>query len=103
MKANGPAVNCTGSGGLTNPPVPCLAQTGQPQTATVRATSGGSLNFNGHWLRFEIPIPGGYNPGANPNNWWWSLRYQITTNVTSTDTLTFAVGLKGNPAHLLIS
>jgi hypothetical protein len=100
---SGPAAACTGGGGLTNPPVPCLAQTGQPQTATVRATSSGSLNYNGHWIRFEVPVPGTYNPGANPNNWWWSLRYQITTNVTSTDTLTFAVGLKGNPAHLLIS
>ncbi len=100
---SGPGVPCTGTGGLTNPPVPCLAQTGQPQTATVRATTGGSTNFNGHWVRFEVPIPGTYNPGTNPNNWWWSLRYQITTGVTSTDTLTFAVGLKGNPAHLLIS
>jgi len=27
----------------------------------------------------------------------------MTTGVTSTDTLSFAVGLKGDPAHLLIS
>jgi hypothetical protein len=99
----GPNVPCTGTGGLTNPPTPCLAQTGSPQTATVRATTGGATNFNGHWIRFEVPIPSGYNPGLNPNNWWWSLRYQISTNVTATDTVTFAVGLKGNPAHLLSS
>ncbi|HSS62749.1 MAG TPA: TadG family pilus assembly protein [Candidatus Limnocylindrales bacterium] len=99
----GPAVACTGSGGITNPPNPCVVQTGSPQTATVRATTGGTTNYNGHWLRFEVPISGGYAPGANPNNWWWSLRYQISTNVTATDTVTFAVGLKGNPAHLLIS
>jgi hypothetical protein len=99
----GAAVPCTGRGGLGNPPTPCLAQTGQPQTATVRATSSGTLNYNGHWIRFEIPVPSNYSPGGNPNNWWWSLRYQISTGVTSTDTLTFAVGLKGNPAHLLIS
>jgi hypothetical protein len=99
----GPPLACTGSGGLTNGPTPCVVQTGQPQTATVRATSSGTLNYNGHWVRFEVPIPGNYAPGANPNNWWWSLRYQITTNVTATDTLTVAIGLKGNPAHLLIS
>jgi hypothetical protein len=99
----GPAVACTGTGGITNPPVPCLAQTGSPQTAIIRATTGGSTNYNGHWLRFEIPIPPGYSPGVNPANWWWSLRYQISSGVTSTDTVTFAVGLKGNPAHLLIS
>jgi hypothetical protein len=99
----GPAVACTGSSSTTNPPVPCLVQTGQPQTDTVRATSGGTTVYNGHWVRFEVPIPNSYNPGANPNNWWWNLRYQISTNVTATDTLTFAVGLKGNPAHLLIS
>jgi hypothetical protein len=99
----GPPVACTGTGGLSNPPTPCLAQTGAPNTATIRATTGGATNFNGHWLRFEVPIPVGYNPGLNPNNWWWSLRYQISTNVTATDTVTFAVGLKGNPAHLLSS
>ena len=99
----GPAVNCTGSGGATNPPTPCLVQTGQPQTGYVRATSGGTTIYNGHWLRFEVPISNTYNPGANPNNWWWQVRYQISTGVTATDTVTLAVGLKGNPAHLLIS
>jgi hypothetical protein len=99
----GPAVPCTGPGGLTNPPAPCVVNTGSPQTATVRATSGGTTNYNGHWLRFEVPIPSTYAPGANSNNWWWSLRYQISTNVTATDTITVAIGLKGNPAHLVQS
>ena len=99
----GPPTACTGSGGITNPPAPCLVQTGLPQSAYVRATTAGTTNYNGHWLRFEVPIANTYNPGANPNNWWWSLRYQISSGVTSTDTVTFAVGLKGNPAHLLIS
>jgi hypothetical protein len=99
----GAALPCTGPGGLTNPPAPCVVNTGSPQTATVRATTGGNTNYNGHWLRFEIPIPSAYAPGANPNNWWWSLRYQISTNVTATDTITVAIGLKGNPAHLLQS
>lgn len=99
----GPPVPCTGTGGLTNPPTPCVVSTGSPQVATVRATSGGNTNYNGHWLRFEVPIPSSYAPGANSNSWWWSLRYQISTNVTATDTITVAIGLKGNPAHLLQS
>ena len=99
----GPRVACSGNGGLTNPPVPCISQTGFPQTATVQATTSGTTNFNGHWIRFEIPIPASYAPGLNPNNWWWALRYQISSNVTATDTVTFAIGLKGNPAHLLSS
>jgi hypothetical protein len=99
----GPPVPCTGTGGLTNPPTPCVVSTGSPQVATVRATSGGNTNYNGHWLRFEVPIPSSYAPGANSNSWWWSLRYQISTNVTATDTITVAIGLKGNPAHLMQS
>ncbi|MEO8744484.1 MAG: TadG family pilus assembly protein [Candidatus Dormiibacterota bacterium] len=99
----GPAVPCTGSGGTTNPPVPCVVSTGSPQVATVRATTAGTTNYNGHWLRFEVPVPSAYAPGSNPNNWWWSLRYQISTGVTATDTVTVAIGLKGNPAHLLQS
>ena len=100
---SGAVVPCSGAGGLTNPPVPCVISTGSPQTATVRATTAGSPTFNGHWLRFEVPVASSYAPGADPNNWWWSLRYQISTNVTATDTITVAIGLKGNPAHLLQS
>ena len=100
---SGAVVPCTGTGGLTNPPTPCVISTGSPQVATVRATTGGNTNFNGHWLRFEVPVASTYAPGTNPNNWWWSLRYQISSNVTATDTITVAIGLKGNPAHLLQS
>ena len=51
-----------------------------------------------------VPVPiTAYAPGANPNNWWWSLRYQISTNITATATITVAIGLKGNSAHLLQS
>ena len=81
-------------------PAPPLAD---PTQAYVQATTGGTTHYNGHWLHFEIPIPTTYNPGANPNNWFWSLRYTISTGSTATDTVTIAVGLKGNPAHLLIS
>ncbi|HET6310319.1 MAG TPA: hypothetical protein VFH00_04875 [Candidatus Nitrosotalea sp.] len=69
---------------------------------TVR-TSGGSVPFDNYWLHFDIPIPASYNPGASPSNWWWSLQYGITGSVAGTDTVTVAVSLRGNPAHLVIS
>jgi hypothetical protein len=74
-----------------------------PSKAFVEATTAGSTNFNGQWLRIEFPVPASYNPGTNNANWWWSLQYRTTNNVTATDTLAFAIGLKGNPAHLLQS
>jgi hypothetical protein len=82
---------------VVNPPL------SNPNQAFVEATTGGASNFNGKWLRMQVPIPNSYAPGSNPANWWWSLQYRTTNNVTATDTVTFAVGLKGNPAHLLIS
>jgi hypothetical protein len=74
-----------------------------PTQAFVEATTSGTLHFNGHWVHFEVPIPATYSPGANPNNWYWYLRYNTSAAVTATDTVTIAIGLKGNPAHLLIS
>lgn len=82
---------------VVNPPL------SNPNQAYVEATTAGTTNFNGQWLRLEVPIPNSYAPGSNPNNWWWSLQYRTSNNVTATDTVTFAVGLKGNPAHLLVS
>ena len=94
-------------GGITWPSTTRNVINGQSDflgvTAQYRYSWNGAVNYNGHRVRFEVPVPGIYSSGSNPNNRWWSLRYQITTNVTDTDTLTFAVGLKGNPAHLLIS
>jgi len=74
-----------------------------PTQAYVQAATAGRTNFNGHWVHFELPIPLTYSPGANPNGWYWSLKYSVTANVRATDTVTIAIGLKGNPAHLLQS
>lgn len=68
--------------------------------ATFQATSGGTILYNGHWVRIELPIPSTWNPGSNPANWWWSMQYRATAG-PATDTLTVGVGLKGNPAHLI--
>lgn len=73
------------------------------QTATVRVTTGGNNLYDGHWIRFVLPISPTYAPGSNPANWWWSIRYQTSQQVTSDDTVTFAASLKGNPVHLIIS
>jgi hypothetical protein len=49
---------------------------------------------------FGAQVSSAYALRANPANWRWSLRYQISTGVTAVDTITAAIGLKGNPAHL---
>ena len=79
-----------------------LVASGSNPIVTVR-TSAGSVPFDNYWLHFDIPIPATYNPGASPSNWWWSLQYGISGSVTGTDTVTVAVSLRGNPAHLVIS
>jgi hypothetical protein len=71
--------------------------------ATVLATSNNTVYYNGHWLHFEIPVSSTWNPGNNPANWWWSLQYRtnLANGSVAIDTVTVAVGMKGNPAHLL--
>jgi Flp pilus assembly protein TadG len=71
--------------------------------ASILATSNNTVYYNGHWLHFELPVPSTWNPGNNPANWWWSLRYRtnLANGSVAIDTVTLAVGLKGNPAHLL--
>jgi hypothetical protein len=71
--------------------------------ATILATSNNTVYYNGHWLHFELPVPANWNPGNNPANWWWSLQYRtnLPPGTVAIDTVGIAVGLKGNPAHLL--
>ena len=71
-----------------------------------RATNAGTQLYNGHWIRIEIPVANNYATIINPadqTTWWWRVEYAVGAGVTATDTVSFAVGLKGNPAHLLIS
>jgi hypothetical protein len=72
--------------------------------ATFRPTyANGSRPYNGHWVHINLPIAANWNPGPDPNNWWWYMNYRTSLNpgAKATDTVTVAVGLKGNPAHLL--
>lgn len=66
-------------------------------------TNGSTFYGDNNWYHYDVPIPSTYNPGLNPNNWWWNLRYRTTGGVTATDTITITLNLKGNPAHLLQS
>ena len=90
---------CSLANPISNPP--CLAASGS--NATILSTSGGQKYFNGHWLHFQLPIPASYNPGTDPNNWWWRLQYTTAAGTTANDTFSMAVGFKGNPAHILQS
>lgn len=74
-----------------------------PNGVEQTVTSGGSYLGDNKWFHYDVPIPSTYNPGPNPNNWWWNLRYRTTGGVTATDTITITLNLKGNPAHLLQS
>jgi hypothetical protein len=71
--------------------------------ASFLATSAGNVLYNGHWVHIELPIAASYNPGPNPINWWWSVQYRtaLPPGTVASDALTFVVGLKGNPAHLI--
>ena len=103
--ASGAANACPNTAGVANAYVstPCVIGGGNAQTATVRVTTAGTPAYNGHWIRFVVPIDPSYAPGVNPANWWWKIRYTISVGVTANDTVTFAAGLKGNPVHLLSS
>ena len=93
------ATACSLADPISNPP--CLAYSGT--NATIVSTSSGTKYFNGHWMHFLLPIPASYNPGANPNNWWWSLQYTTPAGTSTSDAFSIAVNFKGNPAHILQS
>jgi Putative Tad-like Flp pilus-assembly len=97
------AVYNLGSSRSTSPGTLVTAPLTDPTQAYAQPTTAGTKHFDGQWLHFEIPIPTTYSPGANPNNWWWKIRYLITPAGTATDTFAIGIGLKGNPAHLLVS
>lgn len=94
--APSPAV-CVLGNPTANPP--CLVQS--TNNAAVAATVGGITYFNGHWLHIALPIPAAYNPGTDPNAWWWSLQYTTPAGTTANDTITVAIGFGGTPNHLI--
>jgi hypothetical protein len=61
--------------------------------------SGGNSGpeYQGSWIRIEIPIPAGYSPPASPGDYWY-LQYVNTGGAN--DTFTYAVQAKGGPVRL---
>lgn len=77
-------------------------------TVEIIVNNAGAQPYNGHWLHFEIPIPGGYGPPFNAAcdptlQGFWSLQYRTTAGVTAVDTIAITLNLLGNPAHILRS
>src|ERR1700730_10214009 len=61
------------------------------------ANPGYGPEFQGSWIRFEIPVPANYTPPASPGDYWF-LKYQNTGGAN--DTFTYAVQAKGGPVRL---
>jgi hypothetical protein len=62
---------------------PCLVTTNRP-------------DWNDHFVRIEIDIPGSYTCGADC---WWQIRY--VTGATPTDRSTWSIFLEGDPVRLV--
>jgi hypothetical protein len=77
-----------------------LSPEGGTSPFEVLAATPSTRDYDNYWLRFEIPVRTDYDPGLDPNNWWWGLRYKTTNAVTSQDTITITLSLQGSPAHL---
>ncbi|MEA2684496.1 MAG: hypothetical protein QOK05_2824 [Chloroflexota bacterium] len=83
---------------ITHAPTYTQTQAGE------RATSGNGGNFNGSWIRFEIPISTSYDgncPSSPTGGCFWQLQYTLTAGAN--DTFSFAVSTKGGPLHLVTS
>src|SRR6202011_5484848 len=48
---------------------------GNPNPVEQIVTNGGTLIADNKWYHYDVPIPPTYNPGLNPNKWWWKLTY----------------------------
>jgi hypothetical protein len=70
-------------------------------TASFVATNAGVMTYNGHWVHFDLPIPSTYNPGADPANWWWKFKYDMTAGTQANDVVCVAVTFRGTPIRLL--
>jgi hypothetical protein len=60
----------------------------------VVTASGGTSNFQGHWVVVSIRIPANYTGG------WWKIRYVITGGAAH-DRTTWRVEIRDSPVHLV--
>ncbi|MGD0121211.1 MAG: pilus assembly protein TadG-related protein [Candidatus Limnocylindrales bacterium] len=64
---------------------------------SVTTASGGTSNFQGHWLVVTIAIPGTYTA---PQNGWWKIKYVITGGAAH-DRTTWNAQVIDIPVHLV--
>jgi hypothetical protein len=71
----------------------------------IRATVGGTRQYNGLWMRIRVQIPADYDcnrtintPETTANSCWWGIRYQFNGNAS--DTTTWQARIEGNPLQL---
>jgi hypothetical protein len=63
----------------------------------VTTASGGTSNFQGHWVVVTINIPGTYTA---PQNGWWKIKYVIT-GAAAHDRTTWNAQVIDIPVHLV--
>ena len=64
---------------------------------SVTTASGGTSNFQGHWLVVTIRIPSTYTA---PQNGWWKIKYVITGGAAH-DRTTWSAQIIDIPVHLV--
>jgi hypothetical protein len=91
------------SGGI--PPPPDYRISHAPAAAANQAgeqsTTGGTGNYNGEWIRFEVPVSPTYDGNCGAGGCYWQLNYSLTAGAN--DTFAFSVSTKGGPLHLISS
>lgn len=70
----------------------------------IQTSVSGREQYDGSWVTITIPLPvtygsGGLTPPGETQPGWWKIEYQITS--TGNDTITYQVGIRGNPVHLV--
>jgi hypothetical protein len=74
-----------------SPRSPCRIQT--------RSSSGNQ--YQGQWLRIEVPIPAGY---SCTSDCWWQIRYEfqgVLLDLSPNDRTVWAAQIIGDPVHLI--
>ena len=71
----------------------------------IQTSVNGAEQYDGAWITATIPLPanygaGGLTPPGETEPGWWKIEYQI--GAAGNDTITYQVGIRGNPIHLIV-